>query len=134
MTIEEARKFFGESFIMPDLKYFNEHKRKLGHSKNITPKKSKKYWYYFTKYEKDFVEQFGKSSGWVLGTVVFRRNDVSFLKFEGSKDPNFEVSFIDDADGTMRLVPETISAKEYKINSNLSFAFNDLGGRVKFID
>lgn len=132
MTIEEAKKFFGEKIITPNLQWFNE--KNISGPKDSKAKKGKKYWYYYTSGETHFVEQFGKFQGWVLGTVVFRRHGIAFLKFEGSRDKNFQVEFFDGAYNTQKLVPEIISAKEYKINKDIFFAFKDLEGRVKFID
>ena len=132
MTTEAAKEFFGENFIVPNLKWFNE--ERIVNKKVSKAKKGKKYWYYFNGYQTEFNEQFGKSSGWVLGTVVYRRNGIAFMRFEGSKDKNFETEFFDGGYETQQLIPETISCKEYKINKNLLFGFNDMDGKVKFVD
>lgn len=136
MTIEEAKEYFGEKFVDPNLKFFNEETSKFqtGVSTRISKAKLKhRYWYHFNIYQKDFKEQFGKSSGWVLGTVVFRRHGIAFMKFEGSKDKNFQYEFYDGSDDTQNLIPEVISKKEFKnYNPDMNFIFKDFNGMVKF--
>lgn len=136
MTIEEAKEYFGEKFIEPNLKFFNEETSKFRTGVSTRTSKAKlkhKYWYHYNRYQKDFVEQFGKPFGWVLGTVVFRRHGIAFMKFEGSKDKNFQREFYDGTDGTQNLIPEVISKKEFKnYNPDMNFIFKDYNGMVKF--
>ena len=134
MTIEELKEHFGEQFIEPNLRWFNEETSKFGKTRRISKAKLKhKYWYYYTGYQPDFVKQFGKPEGWVLGTVVFRRHGVSFMRFEGSKDKNFEIEFFDGSIGTQKLIPAIISKKEFKnYKPEFNFIFKDMNGLIKF--
>lgn len=136
MTIEEAKEYFGEKFVEPNLGFFNEETSKFSTSVSTRTSKAKlkhQYWYYYNSYQTDFVKQFGKQHGWVLGTVVFRRHGIAFIRFEGSKDKNFEVEFYDGSDATKSLIPTVISKKEFKnYNPDMNFIFKDMNGLVKF--
>lgn len=134
MTIEEAKVYFGEKFVTPYLEFFNEETSKwtTGVSTRISkPKLHKKYWHKYNMYETEFVKQFGKPCGWVLGTVVFRRHGIAFMRWEGSKDKNFEIDVTDGSPFARHLIPAVISKKEFpKFNYDMAFIFKDMDGKV----
>lgn len=134
MTVEEAKEYFGKNFVIPNLKFFNEDTTKFSKSPRISKAKlNRYYWYLYNIYQEDFVKQFGKEPKYVRGKVVFRRNGIAFIRFDGSKDKNFEVEFYDGSVGTQKLIPEVINKKDFpNYNHDLNFIFKDMNGIIKF--
>ena len=133
MTIEEAKKFFGENRYRPDLGFLmDEHQHRPAHCKV-----GEAYWWatnpHFNDPITDRMKRYGKKQKWYRVTCVYRRSGINFIHIDGDVD-SFEIPVADGSTFIESLIPETISCKAFKFNPELKFAFKTYGGRIKIID
>lgn len=133
MTTEEAKDYFGVKFIKPNLYELMTHR--FIHSRESHCKIGSEYWYFVSELckQNNPVYKITHRTGWHKLKCIYRRSGANFLHIEGAPKTN-ELVFMDGSMIVDALIPAEISFKAFKINPELSFAYDDLGGMIKFVE